>query len=120
GDAHPAPAVLERDGPLPAADGAGRGRAGHAERTRRPRGEAPDDQLEPPPRRLDRQALPGPRPLAARPDPGGRPRADPGGGEVRLAPRLQVLDVRDVVDPPGRAAWSREQRANDPDSRAHR
>jgi len=31
----------------------------------------------------------------------GKPRADPRGGEVRLHPRLQVLHVRDLVDPPG-------------------
>ena len=37
----------------------------------------------------------------ARPGPGGKPRPDQGGREVRLRPRLQVLDVRDLVDPPG-------------------
>jgi RNA polymerase primary sigma factor len=36
-----------------------------------------------------------------RPDPGGQPRPDPGGREVRLHQGLQVLDLRDVVDPPG-------------------
>ena len=34
--------------------------------------------------------------------------------------RLQVLDLRDVVDPPGRAARRREQVAHDPDSGSHR
>ena len=34
--------------------------------------------------------------------------------------RLQVLDVCDVVDPPGRAAGSGQQVADDPDPRAHR
>ena len=48
---------------------------------------------------LDRQALHGTRPHAARPDPGGQPRPHPRSGEVRLAPRLQVLHIRDVVDP---------------------
>ena len=47
------------------------GRAGQADRARRPRGEGPHDQLEPATGRLDREALPGPRALAARPDPGG-------------------------------------------------
>ena len=45
---------------------------------------------------------------------------DPRGREVRLAPRLQVLDVRDLVDPPGRAARRREQVAHDPDPGPHR
>ncbi len=58
--------------------------------------------------------------LAARPDPGGDHRADPRGREVRLAPRLQVLDVRHVVDPAGGAARRREQVAHDPDPGAHR
>ena len=48
-------------------------------------------------------------PAGARPDPGGHPRPDPGGREVRLAPRLQVLDLRDLVDPPGRRARPRRQ-----------
>ena len=34
--------------------------------------------------------------------------------------RLQVLDLRDVVDPPGRPARRREQVAHDPDPGAHR
>ena len=33
-------------------------------------------------------------------DPGGQSRPDPGGREVRLRPGLQVLHLRDVVDPP--------------------
>ena len=115
-----APALPERDGPLPAADGRGRGRAREADRARRQGGEGPDDQLEPPPRRLDREEVPGPRPLAARPDPGRDHRADPRRREVRLAQGLQVLDLRDVVDPPGRAARRREQGADDPDAGAHR
>src|SRR5207253_9677618 len=32
---------------------------------------------------------------------GGLAGADPRGGEVRPPPRLQVLDLRDLVDPPG-------------------
>ena len=115
-----APALPQRGGPLPAADRRGGGRAGEEDRARRRRSQEPDDQLEPAAGRLDREEVPGPRPLAARPDPGGRDRPDPGGREVRLAPRLQVLDLRDVVDPPGRAARRREQVAHDPDPRAHR
>ena len=58
--------------------------------------------------------------VAARPDPGRDHRADPRGREVRLAPRLQVLDLRDLVDPTGGAARRREQVAHDPHPRAHR
>ena len=43
----------------------------------------------------------GPRHAVPGPDPGGQRRPHARRREVRLAPRLQVLDVRDVVDPPG-------------------
>ena len=104
--------------PLLTAPGGGRDRA--TDRARRPRGEEPDDQLEPPPRGLDRQELPGPRPVAARPDPGGDHRPDPRRREVRLAQGLQVLDLRDVVDQAGRAARRRQQGAHDPHPGARR
>ena len=87
---------------------------------RRQAGEGPARQLEPAARRLDREEVPGPRADAARPDPGGDHRADPRRREVRLAQGLQVLDVRDVVDPPGGAARRREQGAHDPHPGAHR
>ena len=61
----------------------------------------------------------GTRADAARPDPGGHARADPRGGEVRLAQGLQVLDVRDAVDPSEHPARAREHLANDPPSDAH-
>ena len=61
------------------------------------------------------QGLPVPRP-----HPGGHARPHPGGREVRLASRLQVLDVRDVVDPPGRRARAGRQGAHDPHARPHR
>ena len=61
------------------------------------------------------QGLPVPRP-----DPGGHARADPRRREVRLAPRLQVLDLRDLVDPPGGRARARRQGADDPHAGAHR
>ena len=54
-----------------------------------------------------------------RPDPGRLARPDPRGREVRLPQGLQVLDVRDVVDPPGRHARDRRQGAHDPHPRAH-
>ena len=61
------------------------------------------------------QGLPVPRP-----DPGGHARSHPRGREVRLAARLQVLDVRDVVDPPGGRPRARRQGAHDPDAGPHR
>ena len=115
-----APALHAGDRPLPAAhEGAG-DRALPAHRARRPRGQGADDQLEPAPGRLDREALPGARALAARPDPGGDHRPHPRRREVRLAQGLQVLHVRDLVDPPGRPARRGEQVARDPRAGAHR
>ena len=83
-------------------------------------GQAADDPVEPAPRRLDREELPEPGPAVPRPDPGGHARADPRRREVRLAPRLQVLDLRDLVDPPGRRAGARGQGADDPHAGPHR
>ena len=108
------PDVPQRGRPLPAAHRCGRGRAGEAHREGRPAGEGADDQLQPPPRRLDREALPDAGHHARRPRAGGRPRTDPRSGEVRLAQGLQVLHVRDVVDPAGGSAWRRQQGAHDP------
>ena len=112
------PALPERGRSAPPADRRRGGRAGQADRARRPRREGAHGQLEPAPRGLDREALPGPAHLAARPDPGGHPRPDPRRREVRLAPRLQVLDLRDLVDPPGDRARHREQGAHDPHARS--
>ena len=53
-------------------------------------------------------------------DPGGHLRADPRSREVRLAQGLQVLHLRDLLDPPGHPARSCEQGAHDPDPGAHR
>ena len=52
--------------------------------------------------------------------PGRNDRPRPRGREVRLAPRLQVLDVRDVVDQPGRHARGRRQGPHDSHARPHR
>ena len=79
--------VHERGRPSRAAHRGGGGRARKAHRARRQGREGADDQLEPAPGRLDREALPGPRPAARRPDPGGRDRPEPRGREVRLAAR---------------------------------
>ncbi len=53
------------------------------------------------PRHLDRAAPRQSRPAAHRPHPGRQYRPDARGREVRLAPRLQVLDLCHLVDPPG-------------------
>ena len=45
---------------------------------------------------------------------------DPRGREVRLAQGLQVLDLRDLLDPPGDPARPREPGPHDPDPGAHR
>ena len=50
---------------------------------------------------LDRQEIHQPRPAVPGPDPGGQHRPDEGGRQVRVPPRLQVLDLRHLVDPAG-------------------
>ena len=52
--------------------------------------------------------------VAARPDAGGHTRPDPRVGEVRLEARLQVLDLRDLLDPPGIQRGAREPGPHDP------
>ena len=49
----------------------------------------------------------------------GQHRPDARGRAVRLAPRVQVLDVRDVVDPPGDHARDRRSLALDPPAGPH-
>ena len=66
-------------------------------------------------KRYRNQGLPVPRP-----DPGGHDRARPRRREVRLPQGLQVLDVRDVVDPPGGRARARRQGPDDPHARPRR
>ena len=104
--------------PLLTARGGGRARQAH--RARRPRGQGADGQLEPAPGGLAREEVPGPRAAAARPDPGGHPRADPRGREVRLAQGLQVLHLRDLLDPPGDPARPRQPGPHDPHPGPHR
>ena len=61
------------------------------------------------------QGLPVPRP-----DPGGDARARARRREVRLPQGLQVLHLRDLVDPPGDRPRARRQGAHDPDPGARR
>src|SRR3989337_144453 len=65
-------------------------------------------------RRVGRPQVPGPGPSPARPDPGRQHRPDARRRAVRLAPRVQVLDVRHVVDPPGHHPGDRRPLALDP------
>ena len=95
-------------------------RARQARRARRHARQAAHDRGQHPPRRLDREALPRAGPAVPRPDPGGDDRPRARGGEVRLPARLQVLDLRDLVDPPGRRALARRQGPHDPHARARR
>ena len=53
------------------------------------------------------------------PDPGGQPRPDPGGREVRLHQGLQVLHVRDLVDPAGDHPGHGRPGPDHPDPGAH-
>ena len=100
-----------------AADRASGDRAGQADRARRRPRQATDGRGEPAPRRLDRKEVPQPGPALPGSDPGGNDRARPRGGEVRSPQGLQVLDLRDVVDPPGRRPGARRQGADDPHAR---
>ena len=74
--------------------------------------------MQPPARDVDHAELPDGRRAVARSHPGGQPRADPGGREVRLPHGLQALDLRDVVDPPGRHASARGPGQAHPPARA--
>ena len=77
-------------------------RQGRAEgRARGAPGQEGDGGGQPAPRHLDRQEVHQPRPAVPGPDPGGQHRPDEGGRQVRVPPRLQVLDLRHVVDPAG-------------------
>ncbi len=68
---------------------------------------------------LHRQALPQPRPELPGPHPGRQHRADAGGRQVRVGPRLQVLDLRHLVDPPGDHAGHRRPEPHDPRAGPH-
>ena len=112
--------LLREVGPLPAAAPRGGDRARQAHRARRPGGEGPDDQLQPPARRVDRAPLPGPGPAVRRPRPGGHARPHPRRREVRLAQGLPLLHLRDAVDPAGDPARPGEHVAHHPAPRPRR
>ena len=52
-------------------------------------------------RHFHREEIHQPRPLLSRPDPGRQHGPDEGGREIRVSPRLQVFDLRHLVDSPG-------------------
>ncbi len=74
---------------------------------------------QPAPRHLDRQEIHQSRPAVPRPHPGRQHRPDEGGRQVRVPPRLQVLDLRHLVDSPGDHALDCRSSKNDPHPRAH-
>ena len=82
-------------------------------------GQEGDGGGEPAPRHLHRQEIHQPRPAVPRPDPGRQYRPDEGGRQIRIPPRLQVLDLRHLVDPPGDHPLDRRPGAHHPHPRAH-
>ena len=82
-------------------------------------GQARTDRSQPATGGVDRQEVHQPRIAVPRPDSGGQHRPDEGGGQVRISPRLQVLDLRDMVDSPGDYARHCGPGAHDPHSGAH-
>ncbi len=111
---------LDREGAVPR----GRRHQGNQPRDVDRRGEGPpreegDGRGEPSSRDLDREEVHEPRPAVPRSHPGRQHRPDEGGRQVRIPPRLQVLDLRDVVDPPGDHALDRRPGAHDPHPGAH-
>mmetsp|Transcript_22747 Transcript_22747/g.71266 ORF Transcript_22747/g.71266 Transcript_22747/m.71266 type:complete len:366 (-) Transcript_22747:133-1230(-) len=84
-----------------------------------PRGKAAHDQLQLPAGHLDREAVPEPRPRLLRHHPGGHVRPRPRRREVRPGARLQVLDVRHLVDSPVDHALPRRPVPPHPPPRPH-
>ena len=88
-------------------------------RARKPPGEEGNDRGQFAPRDFDRQEIHQSRPAIPRSHPGRQYRPDEGGGQIRIPPRLQILDLRDLVDPAGDHALDRRSGAHHPHSRAH-
>ena len=66
-----------------------------------------------------RQALHQSRPAVSGPDPGRQYRPDAGGGQVRVPPRIQILDLCHLVGAAGHHARDRGPGAHHPHSGAH-
>ena len=77
-----------------------------------------DGRGEPAVRRVNCQEVQETRPAIPRPDPGGQYWADEGGRQIRIPSRVQVLDLRHLVDPPSDHPLDRPG-AHDPHSGAH-
>ncbi len=88
-------------------------------RARSPPSEKGNGRSQPSPRHLDCQEIHQPRPAVPRSHPGRQHRLDESRRQVRVPPRLQVLNLRHVVDPSGHHALNRGSGANHPHSRAH-
>ena len=63
---------------------------------------------------VHRQEVHQPRPAVPGPDPGRQHRPDEGGGQVRIPSRLQVLDLRHLVDSPGDHPFDRRPGTHHP------
>ena len=74
---------------------------------------------QPAPGDLDCEEVHQPRPAVPRSHPGRQHRPHEGGGQVRVPPGLQVLDLRYLVDPPGDHPIHRRPGAHHPHSCAH-
>ena len=82
-------------------------------------GQEGDGGGEPAPGHLDCQEIHQPRPAIPRPDPGRQYRPDESGRQIRIPPRLQVRDLRHLVDPAGGQPLALRSVAHHPRSRAH-
>ncbi len=117
---HPHRDPVARAGDRPRDPGIPQARPDGAEgRARGAAGQEGNGRGQPAPRHLHRQEIHQPRPAVPRPDPGRQHRPDEGGRQVRIPPRLQVLDLCDLVDPPGDHALDRRSGPHDPHPRAH-
>ena len=74
---------------------------------------------EPAPRHLDREEIYQPRPAVPRPDPGRQHRPHEGGRQVRVSARIQVRDLRNLVDPAGGQPLALRSVAHHPRAHAH-
>ncbi len=114
----PAPEVPDRDRPRP--PGPAQGRPVHHDRQEDQRpGQEGARRGQPPARRLHRQEVQQPRPPVPGPHPGRQHGPDEGRREVRVPARLQVLDLRDLVDPAGHHPGHRRPGPDDPHPRPH-
>src|SRR5262245_40271377 len=88
-------------------------------RARGASGQEGDGGGEPAPRYLDCKEIHQSRLAVPRPDPGRQYRPDEGGRQIRVSPRLQVLDLCHLVDPAGDHALDRRPGAHHPHPRAY-